>query len=293
MFRTTLLGGLTGAAAFCAAAPFTCSAEGAVGGHAQNLRFEGNQLIKKAPRAEAENYRTIWAQNIAGDPHTAAQKSQLQLLQPFVPKLFSTEDLAEGEVLSVPGVNNKYASGLKEAVSWLAIENMTHGMSSCTVADLKLGTSTLTLRGASTNNQAKIAARAAKDSKTTSAELGFMIVGYNTADGIKTSKTECREIQKIDVIDHLRCIFSSKGKLNQGALEAIQNELEAFEVHFAGGNRFEFRGASLFIVLDHEKKDFRVKLIDLSSIEDKSSVDQGVLKGIREVRKRIDVLLAE
>jgi hypothetical protein len=50
---------------------------------------------------------------------------------------------------------------------------------------------------------------------------------------------------------------------------------------FDNENTFELRGVSLFVVMDHVKKDYRAVLIDLTSFEDTGAKDEGFVFGLK------------
>ena len=57
--------------------------------------------------------------------------------------------------------------------------------------------------------------------------------------------------------------------------------------HFSSDNMFEIRGASIFIVIDHEKDDYICKLIDIGSVECVGHRDEGFLLGLNNAYKKI------
>ena len=77
-----------------------------------------------------------------------------------------------------------------------------------------------------------------------------------------------------------------EGVVNNSAVDYVVSELDKMIVHFRDVNLLEIRGASIFLVLDHEKEDYKVKLIDLASMELKEHQDEGFLKGLTECRTR-------
>ena len=146
----------------------------AVGGHQENLNFEGDKLIKKAPRDEALAYRTIYEQSNESDPVLSELEiSQLRALRPFVPAFHSSEDISEEGMIG---------DSTPEPVSWVTIENMCHGREGANVMDVKLGTSTATKR-AQKKGAEFLVDKAKKDAKRTSEKLGLTITGIKF-DGI-------------------------------------------------------------------------------------------------------------
>jgi hypothetical protein len=60
---------------------------------------------------------------------------------------------------------------------------------------------------------------------------------------------------------------------------------------FDNENTFELRGVSLFVVMDHVKKDYRAVLIDLTSFEDTGAKDEGFVFGLRKLSCMIGDLI--
>ena len=155
------------------------------------------------------------------------------------------------------------------------------------IMDIKLGTSTLTARGA-LREAAVAERRAAKDAEYTSAELGFCVIG-SKADGKKFSVKAPGVVQptKETVNDHLKVIFVHEGVVSKPAVHMILMELDLLIEHFENVNTIEIRGASIFIVLDHTMQKWQLRLIDLASFDFKDHKDEGFNLGLREVRARI------
>ena len=84
----------------------------------------------------------------------------------------------------------------------------------------------------------------------------------------------------------------SDGQLDGQGIEYIKGQLEKILEYFRDVNEHYIRGASLFIVVDTNKKAYDVKLIDLASFEEipedaESKRDEGIVKGIESLLKMI------
>ena len=109
-------------------------------GHPDKIKFDKETVKKQVNQSELQTYKSLEAIGISR----------------FVPKLFGTTDEA------------------------IIIENLLGGTNEKTVRilDVKLGTSTLTMK--SESNAQKAQYRREKDLQTTSVQLGFCITGYKT-----------------------------------------------------------------------------------------------------------------
>lgn len=131
-----------------------------VAGHPGAIKFDGQKLHKKCGEAEISNYEAIFADPTAFK-YTKEQRA-LQQMRHFVPKYYgSYEENGEKKIM---------------------IENMLHEAPNASFIDIKLGTSTVTLNTLKKGAE-EIARRELKDSKTTSAELGYTICGFCQKDG--------------------------------------------------------------------------------------------------------------
>ncbi len=63
--------------------------------------------------------------------------------------------------------------------------------------------------------------------------------------------------------------------------------LNSFEEWVANENLYEIRGASLLVVMDDKNKIYRIRLIDLGSLELMETRDEGLLFGVRNLIKMI------
>ena len=267
-----------------------------MGGHEAQIKFDGNKMTKVAPESEAVTYRAIYGQIKPTDttstfrdsdfaettqPFTADQLAQLQQLKTLVPTFHGAESIQGGVHLS------KKKGTTAEACSLLTLENMCYGVSDgSAVMDVKIGTSTVTVRSKRNGGVANAQQRAITDKERHSEELGFVVVGF-AVDGEKTRWNKKSTINPGNVREYLRKPFTHKGQVNTEAVNHAIAELNKLIKHFSTVNTFEVRGCSVFFVLDHEKNDFRVKLIDLSSLEDKGKRDEGFLKGLQNLRKHL------
>jgi hypothetical protein len=67
----------------------------------------------------------------------------------------------------------------------------------------------------------------------------------------------------------------------------ILSWLNSFEEWVANENLYEIRGASLLVVMDDKNKIYRIRLIDLGSLELMETRDEGLLFGVRNLIKMI------
>jgi hypothetical protein len=67
----------------------------------------------------------------------------------------------------------------------------------------------------------------------------------------------------------------------------ILSWLNSFEEWVANENLYEIRGASLLVVMDDKNKIYRIRLIDLGSLELMVTRDEGLLFGVRNLIKMI------
>ena len=81
-----------------------------------------------------------------------------------------------------PFVSKFYRSFTQDGAQWIEIENLLHKAPNASFMDIKLGTSTIT-QNTLKKGQAEIDRRNEKDAKTTSAELGFTICGFQQKNG--------------------------------------------------------------------------------------------------------------
>ena len=58
-------------------------------------------------------------------------------------------------------------------------------------------------------------------------------------------------------------------------------------VHFRNVNTYEIRGASLFFILDHDREEYALKIIGLSSMEFTDYQDEGFLLGLKNIREHL------
>ena len=116
-----------------------------IAGHPDKIKFQNASVSKQVNQTELETYKSLEAIGITR----------------FVPKLIDFTDES------------------------IVIENLLQGTNADTVRimDIKLGTSTLTMK--SESNVAKADYRLQKDLATTSAKLGFCITGYKTSSEIE------------------------------------------------------------------------------------------------------------
>jgi hypothetical protein len=265
---------------------------GAVGGHADFIKFSGNKLIKSAPAAESVTYRAIYGQSLPTDTIskfedgiekeyalTDAQKAQLAALRPFVPVFYSSTPIKGGIQLEADSASN-------EACDELVIENMCFGCESPDIMDVKIGVRSATKRAKRHTDPAKMENNLKKDKERTSFRLGFTITGMS-ANGEKAVYKKSREINEDNVNQYLVKPFMHGQTLNTAALAFAVRELDKMITHFTYVNTFEIRGASVFFVIDHESSTFQAKLIDLASFEDIGVCDNGFLLGLIELRKRL------
>jgi len=66
-------------------------------------------------------------------------------------------------------------------------------------------------------------------------------------------------------------------------LEFLANFLNYFETE----SEHEIRGASLFIVIDHPKNQFRIKFIDLGSFKHTGKPDEGLVFGFKTLMQTL------
>jgi hypothetical protein len=254
---------------------------GSVGGHAYNLVFDGNKLTKKTALDESIHYRAMNGCSIESDPKwSEAEATQLKAMAKFTSKFHGADDKEEAEEIDDH-------SDFKQMISYITIENLCHERDGAAIMDIKLGTSTNTKRAKSKGAE-KLAKGDKKDAISTSKQLGFKVVG-SFAEGKKSNfqKDNIAHIKAENVSDYIKPIFVVNGEVQKDAITYVLAQLDEMIDHFTNVNTFEIRGASIFMVLDHTKKDYALKLIDLASLEFTDHIDEGFLLGLTGVRTRI------
>lgn len=132
----------------------------------------------------------------------------------FTPKYFGSEDLKEEMDLN--------EDGKTEPASKVTILNMLHNHETANLLDVKLGTSTLTMRAA---KKGRAKEQAVKDAKRITADFGFCLTGYCTKDKtgkkLENKSKVMAEVNKDNVNDHLRKLFVHEGKVNEKATKTV------------------------------------------------------------------------
>jgi len=168
------------------------------------------------------------------------------------------------------------------------MENVTTGRDGAHIMDLKIGTSTNTMR-AQKKGPEKLAHGDKKDAERTNKEHGFSIIG-TYAEGKKANyqaeKAKLLDHSRLD--DYIKPIFVVENQVQVESCTWCLTEIDKMIDHFTNVNTFEIRGASLFFVLDHVKKSYALKLIDLASMESRDHCDEGFLLGLKNIRIRIE-----
>jgi hypothetical protein len=257
------------------------------GGHAEMLKFnDDGTMTKMAPAAEGVIYRAIFGVSLPTDtisrindryeeieyPITPEQRAQLLEWRELVPNYISGE-----ETMVTIQAKGKGGNAKMEPATKLTIENLTWGMDKPAIMDVKIGEHTATKR-AKRRGADHIKLTYERDDLRTSSRLGFTIVGINSEEGRVYKAGESMNPQNVD--SYLMRPFKHNGQLNVEALDYSIGELEKMIHLFKHVNTFEVRGCSVFFVLDHNKKLYKAKLIDLSSFEEQGSPDTGVLHGV-------------
>jgi len=87
-------------------------------------------------------------------------------------------------------------------------------------------------------------------------------------------------MDKSKLNDYLKPVFCHHGEVQVESVDYCLVEIDKMIEHFTHVNTFEIRGASLFFVLDHAKKNYVLKVIDMASMESRDHCDEGFLFGI-------------
>lgn len=181
--------------------------------------------------------------------------------------------------------------GKTEPASTVTISNLLHEHDTANLLDVKLGTSTLTMRAA---KKGRAEEQAKKDAKRITKEFGFCLTGYCTKDKdgkkLENKPKVMAEVNKDNVREHLKKLFMHEGKVNQKATQEVCKQIDPIIAHFKNVNTFEIRGASFFFVLDHDKDSYDVSMIDLASFEFKQKTDEGILFGMENLKDIISKL---
>eukprot|EP00355_Strombidium_rassoulzadegani_P007587 CAMPEP_0168624124 /NCGR_PEP_ID=MMETSP0449_2-20121227/9229_1 /TAXON_ID=1082188 /ORGANISM="Strombidium rassoulzadegani, Strain ras09" /LENGTH=173 /DNA_ID=CAMNT_0008665627 /DNA_START=165 /DNA_END=682 /DNA_ORIENTATION=+ len=148
------------------------------------------------------------------------------------------------------------------------------------VIDLKIGTSTITLNGMSSQEHQD--SRVKKDGETTSSTIGYKITGFvqrDAASGAITDKFYKRPYKGVEETNEaIKRMFYTvdpasnarvyNSKVGGYVLQQLEEMISYFETMF----HFEIRGASLLLLIQHNLEDLQsegqveMKLIDLASV---------------------------
>ena len=233
-----------------------------VGGHDGCIVADGNKLTKATKKEEAMVYRAINGVSLDGDLKlTDQQRSQLEKIKEFTPT---------------------YYSSAKETIT---IENMLHCHDGASFMDIKMGTSTVTMKAKGKGEEA-MKIRKGQDDERGSTEFGWTITGY-VCEGIKYDR---KEYIITDRREHLNKLFLNNGKFEDAAADVVVTYQEKLLVYFNECNTYEVRGASVFLVMDFKNQQYGVKLIDLNSFEDIGKKDEGFVKGLETLKEDIQAL---
>jgi hypothetical protein len=255
---------------------------GVVGGHAEMLRFDGDKLIKTAPVEEAIIYRLANDMSLVNDPDfTATQRAQVQKMGKWFPKFYGAKNLGETAML---GEKNK---ARVQNMSEITMENARYGREDGNYMDIKIGTSTVT-KWAATKGQKYLDARHQKDIKRETNIYGFVITGYICGVHKYGVHDKTPELARDD---HLFRLFNLKETFQMNSARWLREQLAEMIEFFDTENTFELRGVSLFVVMDHVKKDYRAVLIDLTSFEDTGEKDEGFVFGLKMLYSMIGDLI--
>lgn len=157
--------------------------------------------------------------------------------------------------------------------------------------DIKLGRSTLTMKGRAKGDDF-IAQRRAKDEQTTSATLGFTVCGYLIKDAAGNKKESGYKTHKLITEDKVGATLNKILADDQGVVipevkASVLAALSQFRIVFAD-TKLCIRGASLFVAVDKAGKRAGVHLIDLNSIELIESPDQDFIFGIETLTRYVE-----
>ena len=137
----------------------------------------------------------------------------LQELKPFVPAFYGERTSEEGK-------------------SEIGLENLLGAAPNASFMDIKLGTSTITLNTLS-KGQGEIARRTAKDKKSTTPELGFIVCGYCQKDP-RTGDIVSNEFKlfppKEGVEPVFRKVFIKNAESQQVDLVAVDRIIEQLQL---------------------------------------------------------------
>lgn len=263
----------------------------AVGGHVQKIKFKGQDdstvLIKDTHRSELDFYTEVFKND--------APQNLIDVRR-FIPKFYGEHGQAS------QASSNKYAQ--------ILLENITKDLKAefLTAIDVKLGTSTVTMRCRKSQQdkaESSQQQRSMKDLKTTTAKYGFIISGYEVRDPQdgklldKFYKYPYKNRQQS--ANSIRSIFLKKpqqsAELNVSAIKhslTFLNDLKDF-VAKKGNWPYDVKGSSILIAVNHNKRsnNCAIKLIDFASVEkmDMDYVDEGLITGIESLITILEELL--
>lgn len=222
----------------------TSEAQSALGGHVDNIKISGAEVIKGTKQSEIDFYSEAFADSAP---------KELKAILKFLPDYYGTVD------------GNK-----------IRIENALKGLHEPNVMDIKIGTSTLTFntRG---KGEAGIEAKKKKDAASTSGKYGFNVCGYSiSATGEKVQKPKFKSYEKaVSVIEQ---IFAD----NNAAAKQVIDFCNALKEAMKGLHR-EVRGASLLIAVDHQSCRVKLIDLASVEEKSDDYVDEGFIKGLDSI----------
>eukprot|EP00742_Colponemidia_sp_Colp-10_P001641 GILJ01001760.1.p1 GENE.GILJ01001760.1~~GILJ01001760.1.p1 ORF type:complete len:257 (+),score=14.68 GILJ01001760.1:100-870(+) len=215
-----------------------------VGGHSHHflLDDDGRRILKIAhhPR-EPAFYRAL-------------ATSEDTFLKSVVPTYFGAVD-----------VNQPH--GVQE---YMALENVLAACTHPCVMDIKMGARTY----GEDATEAKIAEQVAKQNASTTAKLGFRVVGFCSRSSTGTvlvqgSKRQCKSITVDAVPAVLREFFTQEKKLRTEVVRHVISRLEKIKEWFSRQSSYRFYATSLLFVYDAiEGGHMDVRMIDFAHVHE-------------------------
>ena len=188
--------------------------EDQVAGHVGTIRFDGHKLYKIGANAEASHYKYINSPPVIGDDFHNA----LVLLAPITSKYYGSVEIeSHGKKRVESCIENLHCN--QDVVS-----------STCSIMDIKMGTSTLT-QNRINKGEDFIKQRTLEDAETTSSSLGFVIDGYCIRD-IHGNKTETgfkthKQVTAANVTHYLKKILVDEhGQVDENIRASLIHEIK-------------------------------------------------------------------
>ncbi|CDW84054.1 UNKNOWN [Stylonychia lemnae] len=239
------------------------------GGHKDRF-FIANQygesiIIKQTNLNEMVAYEKIFNSK-SSDPRFREN----QVLKNFLPKYYGVQELEAPSIYQDDSLS-------KDNIPIL-LENLLADKPNASILDLKMGTSSLSLKKRAKHDVERIKL---KDSMTTTKTLGFRVTGYiikdsngNTLEKVVKPHGKIKAEQIPIILQKLLSFQNDQNGINSEAIEYLKSQISKMIKYFQNIHSRQMQCSSLFIIIDNLNRKYDIKIVDLSSCQDFKSLEE-------------------